>query len=127
MMRAAWSTEGAEAFARACADLDTKGATLAEIAELARGMKMMTFYNDGEPIGAVVIHESGAHIAILPQWRSKWLNTGTLQALRGALLHASRAMIAHSNDRARNFAKRMNWHEIGNEGNYVVYAPRALG
>lgn len=122
-MSAAWSHDGADAFAQACMVLDLKGAQLADIVALVRALPMLTFYRDGRPIGALVIHDDAPHIGVLPQWRRRWMTKSVLVAVRKALSATKLAKISSSNVEARWFARRLGWVESGIEDNYVIYRP----
>ena len=123
MMSAAWSNDGAEAFANSCRMLNLHGATVAEVAKLVERLPMLTFYADGVAVGGMVFVNRGVHIGIDEEWRKRWVTKSILQEIQSALRLARVAHIQADNADAIAFAESLGWKRQGTENGYAVYRP----
>lgn len=95
------------------------GTTFEQFAKRMEGMKILSFYADGEPIGAAVFQGSIGHIGILQKWHGRWATRRAVKAISDAWGDAPEALVDVRNEKALLFTARLGLRPVAQEG-YMV-------
>lgn len=95
------------------------GTTFREFASRVRGMRVLSFYDGSEPIGAAVFHENYGHIGILQKWHGRWANRRVINAISDAWGANPQALVDVRNDKALLFTARLGLKPEEQDG-YMV-------
>lgn len=97
------------------------GTTFEQFAERVRGMKILSFYDGEEPIGAAVFHGHIGHIGILPRYHGRWATRASLRAISEAWGHNPVALVDSRNEKALAFVHRLGLEPVESEGIMVRF------
>lgn len=93
--------------------------TFEQFADRVRGMKVLSFYVDGEPIGAAVFEGRIGHIGIAAEYQGKWATRGAVRAILREWGDRPLALVDARNDKAMVFTARLGLRPIQQDG-YMV-------
>lgn len=98
-----------------------RGVSFERFDQSLRDAKVMSFYRDGEPIGAAVFVLGQFHIAIDERYHGRWATRSTIQAIEREWGEAPVALVDCRNAKALRFAVRLGFERKKQEGNMVRF------
>ncbi len=111
----------AASMATPCVAEKLAGTTFRQFAERVREMRVLSFYDDGKPIGAAVFQNNIGHIGISPEYHGKWASRRTMRAISEAWGNNPVALVDVRNEKALEFTARLGLRPVEQEGQMVRF------
>jgi GNAT superfamily N-acetyltransferase len=83
--------------------------------------KVLSFYRDGEPIGAAVFVLGQFHIAIDERYHGRWATRKVIDAIEREWGRSPVALVDQRNAKAMRFAERLGFEKKSQDGNMVRF------
>lgn len=95
------------------------GTTFEDFDARVEDMRVLSFYDGEQPIGAAVFQGRIGHIGVLQAYHGKWANRTVLRAISDAWGNGPQALVDVRNDKALIFTAKLGLRPVRQDG-YMV-------